>query len=59
MNDNNKKTFYNPIYFQSFEVDHIPSEIKKIIRNKNIITNIYSTQAYDLIMYRYFCIGFY
>ena len=26
--------------------------------NKNIITNIYKIQAYDLIMCGYFCIGF-
>ena len=27
-------------------------------RNKNIITNIYRIQAYDSIMWDYFCIGF-
>ena len=31
---------------------------KKILGNKNIITNIYSIQAYNLIMCVYFCIGF-
>ena len=31
---------------------------KKIIGNKNILTNIYRIQAYDSIMYGYFCIGF-
>ena len=31
----------NVIYFDSFEVEHIPKEIKKFIRNKNIRTNIY------------------
>ena len=35
----------NNIYFDSFGVDHFPKEIKKFIRNKNIITNIYGIQA--------------
>ena len=48
----------NIIYFDSFGVEHIPKEIKKFIGNKNIITNIYRIQAYDLIMCGYFCIGF-
>ena len=48
----------NVTYFDSFGVDHIPKEIKKFIRNKNFITNIYRIQAYHLIMYGYFCIGF-
>ena len=45
-------------YFDSFGVDHIPKEIKKIINNKNIISNIFRMQAYDSIMSGYFCIGF-
>ena len=45
------------IYFDSFGVEHIPREIKKLIRNKNII-NTYRIQAYDLIICGYFCIGF-
>ena len=48
----------NVIYFDSFEVEHIPKGIKKFIRNKNIITNIYRIKAYDSIMCGYFCIGF-
>ena len=39
----------NRIYFDSFEVEQIPKEIKKSIGNKNIITNIYRIQAYDSI----------
>ena len=39
----------NRIYFDSFEVERIPKEIKKSIGNKNIITNIYRIQAYDSI----------
>ena len=45
-------------YFDSFGVEHIPKEIKKIIGNKNITTNIYCMQAYDSVMCAYFCIGF-
>ena len=45
-------------YFDSFGVEHIPNEIKKIVRNKNIITNIFRMQAHDSIMCRYFCIEF-
>ena len=48
----------NVIYFDSFGVNHIPEEIEKIIRNKNIITVIYRRQAYNLISGLYFCIGF-
>ena len=48
----------NVTYFQIFGVEHIPKEIKKMIANKNIITNIYRIQAYDSIMCGYFCIGF-
>ena len=33
-------------------------KLKKIIWNKNIITNVYRTQAYDLIISEYFCFGF-
>ena len=38
--DNNRRASYDAIYFDSFEVVHTPTEIKKFIRNKNIITNI-------------------
>ena len=48
----------NTIYFDSFEVEHIPKEIKTFISNKNIKTNIFRIQAYDSIMCGYFCIGF-
>ena len=48
----------NVIYFDSFGVDHIPKEIKKIIGNTNIITNIHRIQVYNSIMSGYFCIGF-
>ena len=45
-------------YFDSFGFKHIPAEIKRFIGNSNIITNIFRIQAYDLIMCRYFCVGF-
>ena len=48
----------NVIYFDSFGVEHISEEIKNFSWNKNITTNIYRIQAYDLIMCGYFCIGF-
>ena len=38
-------------YFDSFGVEHIPKEIKKFINNKNIIKNIFRTQAYNSVMY--------
>ena len=52
MNNNNVN------YLDSFEVEHIPREIKKFINNKNIIINILRIKAYDSIMCGYFCIGF-
>ena len=45
-------------YFDSFGVELIPKEIMKFIGNKKMITNIYRIQAYDSIMWYYFCIGF-
>ena len=48
----------NVIYFDSFRVEHIPKEIRTFISNKNIKTNIFRIQAYNSIMYRYFCIRF-
>ena len=50
--------YNNVIYFNSFGAEHIPKEIKAIIKNKNITTNIFRIQAYDSIMCGYFCIGF-
>ena len=45
-------------YFDSFEVEHIPKEIKTFISNKNIKTNIFRIQAFNSITCGYFCIGF-
>ena len=44
-------------YFDSFGVEHIRKESKKIINNKNIIANIFRLQSYDSVMCEYFCIG--
>ena len=52
------KNAKNVTYFDSFGVKHIPKEIRKFIRNKNVKTNIYRIQAYNSIMCGYFCIGF-
>ena len=60
------------IYFDSFGVEHIPKEINKFIRskelrakalgsavgNKKIKASIFRIQAYDSIMCGYFCIEF-
>ena len=48
----------NVIYFDSFGVEHIPKEIRKLIGNKNIKIIIYRIQAYGSIMCGYFCIWF-
>ena len=47
----------NVTHFDSFAIEHIPKEILKFIGNKNIKTNIFIIQAYDSIMYGYFCIA--
>ena len=47
----------NVTYFDSFGVEHIPKEIKKFIKNKNITANIFRIQAYNSEMCGYFCIG--
>ena len=51
------------VYFDSFGVEHIPDEIMKFInanllKNYDIITNIFRIQAYDSIICGYFCVGF-
>ena len=45
-------------YFDSYGVEHIPKEIKKLIGNKNILANIFRIQAYNSVMCEYFCIVF-
>ena len=46
------------VYFDSFDVEHIPEEIKRFIGNKNIKANIFHVQGNDSIMCGYFYIGF-
>ena len=48
----------NITYIDSFGVEHIPKEIRKFIRNKDVVTNIYRVQTYDSIMCGYLCIRF-
>ena len=42
----------------TLEFHTFQKKFKKIIGNKNIITNIYRIQAYDLTICEYVCIGF-
>ena len=48
----------NLTYFDSSGFENIQKEIKKVIDNKNITTNIYRIQVNDQIMIGYICIGF-
>ena len=45
-------------YFDSFGVEHVPKEIKKLTGHKNIKTNIFRIQADNSIMRGYCYIGF-
>ena len=45
-------------YFDSFGIEHIPKEVEKFIGSRNLISNIYRIQNYDLVMCGSFCIGF-
>ena len=44
-------------YFDSFGVEHIAKEIKNVIANKSMKTNIFRIQTYDSIMCGYFCVA--
>ena len=46
------------VYFNSFDVEHVPAEIKEFARNKNVEANIFQVQQNKSIMCGYFCIGF-
>ena len=48
----------NVTNFDSFGVEYIPKEIRKIVIKSTIVTNIFRIQAYDSVMWGYFCIGF-
>ena len=58
VNGDNGKTSYDATIFDSFRLEKIPKEIKKLIDNKNITANVYRIQAYDSTMCGYFCIEF-
>ena len=45
-------------WIDGFWVEHIPTEIKNVINNKNIIESIFRIQAYDSVMCGHFGIGF-
>ena len=46
------------IYFVSFGVEHVPTEIKRFVGHKNTKTNVFTIQVENSIMCGYFCIGF-
>ena len=46
------------VYFHSFDVEHVPEEIKEFVANKNIIANIFRVHVNNSVMLGYFCIGF-
>ena len=48
---NNEVIYFD---FDSFDVEHVPKEIKKFIGQKNMKTNIFRIQAYNSIMCGYF-----
>ena len=48
----------NITYFDTFDVEHVPKEIKIFIDKSIVVTNIFRIQAYDSIMCGYFCTGF-
>ena len=60
------ETHWIAIYWLINYVTHLDSfgrvnttkELKKFIKNKNVKTNKFRIQAYDLILCGYFCIGF-
>ena len=46
------------VYFDSFDVEHIPEENKVFIGNKIIKANIFRVEANNSVTCGYFCIGF-
>ena len=46
------------VYFNSFDVEHVPAEIKEFAGNKHVEANIFQVQRNKSIMCGYFCIGF-
>ena len=50
VDDDNESASHNATYFDSFGVEHNLKQIKKLIGNKNIATNVFRIQAYYSIM---------
>ena len=48
----------NVTFFESFEVEPIPKEIKKFLKRSSITKNIYRIQAKNSVICGYFCIEF-
>ena len=48
----------NETSFDSFRVNQLSKEIKRIIRNKNITKNTYRIQSYNSVISEFFCIEF-
>ena len=46
------------IYFDSFGVEHLPREIKRFLRGKDLMVNIYRVQDIRSILCGYYCIKF-
>ena len=46
------------VYFDNFDFEHVPEEIKEFAWNKNIIAHIFWVQANNSVMCGYFCTGF-
>ena len=44
------------VYFDNFGVEHVTEEIKKFVRNKNIITNIFRVQGNNSVMFGTFAL---
>ena len=46
------------VYFDSFDVEDVPEEIKEFVGNRNIIANNFRVQANNSVMCGHCCIGF-
>ena len=46
------------VYFDSFEVEHIPQEVLKKTKHKSITHNIFRMQDNDFSMCEFYCIAF-
>ena len=46
------------VYFDSFDIEYVPEEIKEFVGIKSIKAYIFRVQANNSVLYWYFCIGF-